>query len=307
MYVTMTNEKQNKLIQIYLYVCKKYHDVLQYHCMRMSPNDKPRFTDEEILTIYLFCGSMEQRFTIKSMYTFIKEYYASYFPKLPSYQTFNYRLNRLASAIGILVDELLTDYTPNDYDENIRLVDSFPIILSAGRNRKGKVAPEISSKGYCSTKNMYYFGLKAHVYAAYTKGTIPFPKKIIFTAAGENDGTVFKEQLAPKLYNKVIYGDKIYGDKPFYDEKKRTNNIILRTPCKAVKNEAPRTTQAEKASRDAYSKAVSSVRQPIESFFNWLNEKTTYQRAQKVRSTAGVLIHIWGKIAIAFISLIFNY
>jgi hypothetical protein len=49
------------------------------------------------------------------------------------------------------------------------------------------------------------------------------------------------------------------------------------------------------------------VRQPIESFFNWLIEKTTIQRASKVRSTAGLLVHLMGKIATAFIYLILNY
>ena len=58
---------------------------------------------------------------------------------------------------------------------------------------------------------------------------------------------------------------------------------------------------------DLFSCAVSRVRQPIESFFNWLNEKTKIQRAMKVRSTAGLLIHLFGKLSIAFINLIFKY
>ncbi len=301
----MTSEKQNKLIEIYLYVCEKYQKTLQYHCMRMSPNNKPRFSDEEILTIYLFCGAIEQRFTIKAMHTFIKEYYADYFPRLPSYQTFNYRLNRMVAAVNILLDELLTENAPIDCDGRIRLVDSVPIILAAGRNRKGKVAPEISNKGYCSTKNMYYYGVKLHFYAAYRKGSLPSPEKIILTPGSENDGTVFKELLAGDLYDKIIYADKIYGDKGFYDEKLKTNNIILRTPFKAIKNENPMITQREKAFRDFYSSSVSRIRQPIESLFNWLIEKTQIQRAQKVRSLNGMLLHVWGKIAIAFISLIF--
>ncbi|MDR3133452.1 MAG: transposase [Prevotellaceae bacterium] len=56
-----------------------------------------------------------------------------------------------------------------------------------------------------------------------------------------------------------------------------------------------------KAYNDLFSAAVSRVRQPIESFFNWLIEKTTIQRASKVRSTAGLLVHLMGKITIAFI------
>jgi hypothetical protein len=48
------------------------------------------------------------------------------------------------------------------------------------------------------------------------------------------------------------------------------------------------------------------VRQPIEGLFNWLIEKTDFQRASKVRSTKGLLVHVFGKLAAAFIYLIFN-
>ena len=82
-------------------------------------------------------------------------------------------------------------------------------------------------------------------------------------------------------------------------------NIEMFTPLKAVKEQSDQERQSSQAYNDLFSTAVSRVRQPIESFFNWLNEKTTIQRAQKVRSTKGLLIHMMGKIAIAFIYLIF--
>jgi len=63
--------------------------------------------------------------------------------------------------------------------------------------------------------------------------------------------------------------------------------------------------QRNKAFNDLFSCPVSKVIQPIESFFNWLNEKTKIQRAMKVISTAGLLIHLFGKMAIAFIYLVF--
>jgi hypothetical protein len=37
-----------------------------------------------------------------------------------------------------------------------------------------------------------------------------------------------------------------------------------------------------------------------------LIEKTDFQRASKVRSHNGLLIHVFGKLAAAFICLIFN-
>jgi hypothetical protein len=61
----------------------------------------------------------------------------------------------------------------------------------------------------------------------------------------------------------------------------------------------------QKDYNDLFSTAVSKIRQPINSFFDWLNEKTTIQREHKVRSTKGLLVHTMGKIAIAFIYLIF--
>lgn len=77
------------------------------------------------------------------------------------------------------------------------------------------------------------------------------------------------------------------------------------TPVKAIKGQSEQEKQRNKAYNDLFSTAVSKVRQPIESFFNWLNELTNIQRAQKVRSSSGLLIHMMGKIDIAFIYLIF--
>jgi hypothetical protein len=78
------------------------------------------------------------------------------------------------------------------------------------------------------------------------------------------------------------------------------------TPVKAVKNQSAWDKQFNKAANDLFSTAVSNIRQPIVGFFNWLIEKTDFQRASKVRSANGLLIHVFGKLAAAFIFLIFN-
>ncbi len=138
------------------------------------------------------------------------------------------------------------------------------------------------------------------------KGQYLFLKCCSLSSADENDSTVFKRECVGSLNDREVYGDKIYSDIPFYKETEETKKLVMLTPVKAIKGESPEITQREKAARDLFSTAVSKVRQPIESFFNWLNEKTNIQRAMKVRSTAGLLVHTMGKIAIAFITLIFN-
>jgi hypothetical protein len=78
------------------------------------------------------------------------------------------------------------------------------------------------------------------------------------------------------------------------------------TPIKEVKGMPENLKQRDNAYNDLFSTAVSRIRQPIESLFNWLIEKTDIQRASNVRSTNGLLVNVFGRIAAAFIFLIFN-
>lgn len=289
-----------------MYICDVYQFLLKFNCQRFSNNANPVFTDEELLAVYLFCGAYQHCVNIKEIHTFTKEYLLSWFPNLPSYQTFNYRLNRMSGAINELIKHLITFFKPADCDSMTSLIDSMPIITYAGKNKNGKVATEITTKGYCSTKNMYYYGIKLHTLAFRRKGTIPFPEMIILSSAEENDLTVLKREVADNLIHRDIFADKIYSDFSFWGNKQQEQEVTMLTPVKAIKGEETIITQREKAGRDLFSTAVSKVRQSIESFFNWLNEKTNIQRAMKGRSTSGLLVHTMGKIAIALITLIFN-
>jgi len=299
------NDKKSKLVSIYQYVCDLHDSEWKYVCQRYSNNSKPEFTDQEIMTIYLFTTSQQRYYSIKEIHTFAKEYLLSWFPKLPSYQQFNIRLNRLEGAIQKVVSNLTSDFLPEGCDQGVSLVDSLPIITCKGRNRSGKVALELTDKGYCSTKNMFYHGMKLHALSFRRKGRIPFPEHLLCTPTSVNDLEAFKLAFGDSLNDRIVFGDKSYCDKDYFLEKEATSNLTMFTPHKNVKGESDVIRMREQASNDLFSKAVSTVSQPIESFFNWLNEKTKIQNAQKVRSTKGLLMHIFGRIAAAFIYLIF--
>ena len=265
------------------------------------------FSDEEILTIYFFVGH-EQKYTlIKDIHNFAKEYLREWFPKLVSYQTFNYRLNRMAGAVTELSSQLLSMFKPSDCQEDTVIVDSMPIITCCGRNRTGKVARDIADKGYCSTKNLYYHGLKLHMVGYCRKGHLPHPCQIALSPASENDLKVFQSECMPDLFNKKIFADKIYRSSDYWEKERRNKANVFYAPVKSIKGASEEEKQRCKAADDLYSQAVSSVREPIEALFSWLNEKTNIQRACKCRSTCGLLIHTMGKVAIAFLYLIFNY
>ena len=56
--------KADKLVKIYFHVCEKFENELKFSSIRFSNNDESEFTDQEAMTIYLFCINQEQRMKI---------------------------------------------------------------------------------------------------------------------------------------------------------------------------------------------------------------------------------------------------
>jgi len=184
--------KEHNSIYMFLYINDLYNNELKFSCQRFSNNANPAFSDEELMTIYLFTMTYEQKFKIKQIHQYANDYLKSWFPLLPSYEAFNMRLNRLGEAFKLLSSNLITMFVPSDCIQDRSLLDSMPIITCSGK-REGKVAREITDKGYCSTKGIYYHGLKLHALAYYRPTHLPFPEQFQLTPASENDLNLFKQ------------------------------------------------------------------------------------------------------------------
>ena len=122
-----------------MYICDVYKNSLQYYCQRFSNNTVPVFMDEEVLTVYLFCGAYQRYFSIKEIHTFAKEYLLSWFSKLPSYQTFNIRLNMLSEALRVLVKTMTDSFRPDDFDAMLSIADSMPIVTCKGKTERERL------------------------------------------------------------------------------------------------------------------------------------------------------------------------
>lgn len=173
------------------------------------------------------------------------------------------------------------------------LIDSFPVALAKqGHRFKAKVAPELADHGYCATKKLYYYGVRIHVVGRSRAGTLPSPEYIGVTGASEHDGKVF-DYIRPILANNVLYGDKAY-QRPDAGEVQRDQSLSVLTPVKKQKGQ-----QTLEAHEQWLSTAVSRVRQPIESLFQWIEQQTGIESASKVRSYQGLMVHVFGKLAAA--------
>lgn len=295
--------KELELIRLYFYLCECNDRLFCVYCQRFSANATPKnekLTDVELLTIYFYCRRYEDKQSKTAIYDYAQRYLKSWFPDLPAYANFNSRLNNLAPALPYLVEQMLQKLQMIDnqsIDTNISMLDSLPIMLCSGK-RQGKVAPELSEKSFCATKGIYYFGLKLHALAFRRPGKLPLPEVLIATSAAENDLEAFRS-LMPTPMNKSIFADKAYADEQLQNHLTQNANARLMTPAKLVKGESQSTRQFKKAADDLFSNTVSSTRQPIEGFFNWLIEKTDIQNASKVRNTKGLILHLFGSIASA--------
>lgn len=284
---------QLTMITLYEQVCADYNASLWTVVQRFSSNGLTgQITDEELLTIYLFCTMYERCQTHQEMWQHIANYWGSWFPDLPAYQTFNARLNRLQPAFELYITQLIERYGFDTDQVPIWIGDSCPIKVCAG-NRSSKVAPELVEKNYCASKKEWYYGVNLHVLGQKRKGKLPIPQIVGFDSADQHDLTVM-EPVLEECQAMRLFLDKAYCKKELQKLLEEHDNQYY-TPIKKVKGTPEVLQQHDEAKNKQVQTNVAKHRQPIESFFNWLHQKTGIQTASKVRSSRGLKLHVYGK------------
>jgi len=241
------------------------------------------------MTAYLF-GIAEGKFEVKAIHQFIRDYWHEWFPHLPRYQNFNRRMNFLAEAFQALSGLLMAE---KSIDEAVlsHIVDSMPIIVAKQkRSNKATAARGICDKGYCSTKGMYYYGVKLHALGQKRVKSLPKMCMLRIAPASENDISVAKEWLS-EVRNMDIFADKMYINQAWFAELAERGVRVI-TPVKLKIGQ-----KVLDSFDKLYSSAVSRARQAIESLFNWIQTKTFIQSASRVRSDRGLIAFIFARLA----------
>ncbi len=286
-----------QLIDLYITIDRYFKEGLFYLSERFSNNTEVNLTDEEVMTTYLW-GIISGHRKLKDIHRFTQNHLHEWFPLLPSYTSWVRRINRLSDTFIPLIEKILLE--KNLPSMETFLIDSMPVILANGkRSQKAKVAPDIADKGYCSTKSMFYYGVKIHLIASSNPSGLPSPTHIGITGASIHDLAAARD-VFQTIQNSEIYADKAYCDESLKTDTLEKQNTDLHTPIKTSKSK-----KFLDLSERLYSTGVSKIRQPIESFFSWLQEKTMVQCASKVRSRSGLDVHIFGRIAAALFMLFY--
>ncbi|MGB8510892.1 MAG: hypothetical protein WCD76_21140 [Pyrinomonadaceae bacterium] len=186
---------ENKLIELYLLICRLYDTEAVLKHQRLS-NFKPTFTDEELLTMYIF-GHLQGHTTHRRLYDYVVAHWREWFPALPSYQAFNRRVNELSPAFELLINQQLTSAGRCVEATADRLIDSLPIMLAMGtRANRGRVVRQLADTGFCATKQIHYRGVKLHLIAARRFRRLPLPERLALTRASQHDLSALRELRA---------------------------------------------------------------------------------------------------------------
>jgi hypothetical protein len=200
---------ENLLIEIYLFVCHVYDTSAATCYQRTSNNSAQLFTDQEMITIWFFAhleGCLEK----KKIHCLIRKYWREWFPRLPNYQTFVLRLNRLEpsfQAFGALLSGVLAAEGVPEVDH---LVDSLPVMLARhGHSYRARVGREVADIGFCAAKKMRFHGVRLHLIAQRRMGRLPLPQQVWLCGASHHDSKAFIEQQ-PTLPTTELFGDLAY-------------------------------------------------------------------------------------------------
>ena len=120
------------------------------------------------------------------------------------------------------------------------------------------------------------------------------------TEAARHDWPVLKQEVLVPLPG-TLFGDKAYLDQATKQALEAQGTMIGTPGKKETGQKVYRVGQS-----GLWSRFVSAMRQPSESMFNWLVEKTGIQNAARVRSSEGLRVHCYGKLTAAFYLLGFN-
>jgi hypothetical protein len=200
---------ENLLIQIYLFVCHVYDTSSATCYQRLSNNREPEFTDQELITIWFF-AHFEGCFEKKKMHQLILKYWQKWFPRLPSYQTFVLRLNRLEPSFQTLGALLSNAWNATRTPEIDHLVDSLPVMLAQhGHSYRARFGREVADIGYCAAKKMRFHGVRLHCIAQRRAHRLPLPHQVWLCGASHHDSKAFIEQQ-PAIATTELFGDLAY-------------------------------------------------------------------------------------------------
>lgn len=224
--------------------------------------------DSEVVTILVFNLLTVQQHTLRQIYDWVRQYHASDFPHLPSYQNFVAHCHRIYPVLRKLLRSLLKDRAA------LRFMDATMLpVCKLVRRRWHRVARGVAHTGH--NWQGEHYGFKLHV-SIDNDGRLC---AIAFSSANIHDS-----RAIPVLVNehtRVAVGDSGYRSVPLHKKIRRAFGTRILTP--------PHYTQKKQVMTESERKLLRR-RPKIETVFDYLKEHLHLQTSFP-RSVHGYAMH----------------
>lgn len=148
---------QEFIISVYLFIEEFYQRVVLQPLRRRG--FPPALTDIEVITIQLV-GEFLGMDTDKSIWSYFKNNWLSWFPKLGSYPNFC----KHCANLWHVSQEIMINIRASFTQDNIHFIDGFPIpVCHYVRAKRHKNFRADAAFSYCASKQEKYYGFKGHL------------------------------------------------------------------------------------------------------------------------------------------------
>jgi hypothetical protein len=212
---------------------------------RLSANNRPEFTDSEVITIAVMQSFLGVP-TLKQAYQLIANNYGSAFPTLCTYKQWLSRLHKLGELLGHLVEAArLSD----GFRHDLYLIDSKPIpVCKPIRHWSVRLLRDAGAY-FGKTSKGWFFGFKLHTFF-HIDGQI---LGAILTPGNYADREAALD-LGLSVDGGIVLGDQAYGGEPTREMLEREADLLVITRKQAPHKKA----------------LLSSIRQRVETYLGKL-------------------------------------
>lgn len=196
---------------------------------RESNNNKPEFTDAEVITIALM-QSYFRTPTLKQSFLLVLANDKGAFPRCPTYKQWLSRLNCLSRQLGIMLSELAQ---ANAFDGVVYLLDSQPIPICQPIRHSRVLLMREAGAYFGKTSKGWFFGFKLHLLVT-EDGLII---SAILTPGNFDDRDAATALVQFVESGSVCLGDRGYRRPYLQDELLEEDGVLLMTRADAGKED----------------------------------------------------------------------
>lgn len=280
-------DQETLLIEIYCKIdalLKQDKFVIALH----RSGKKPVFTDCELIALSIF-----QEFTgihkEDDYWTYCTNHFQSDFPLLCDKSQYNRRRKNLTKIINMIRIELLKELP---LEIKTIIFDTLPVPVTA--YTKGTKTKQFNDAdfGYCSSKNLRYFGYKTAL--AISDSGIPIDFEL--GSASPNDIEYAKSMLY-EYFDINVIADKALSGYQFKDNILETRRIVVISPDKS---------NAKRRSPAWHKILIQKVRNRVETVISQLTNLFSFERTW-AKSQIGTFTRLVNKLTAYTFGLLINF